>query len=77
MLDALVNATQGLRSPFNNKSPQSNTAYYQALRAAAPEFTDIATRKKPQPPEVASSPSRFRLPAKSRKMSSKKQRRSC
>ena len=27
-------------------------AYYEALRAAAPELTDIATGKKPRPPEV-------------------------
>jgi hypothetical protein len=30
----------------------AKTAYYQALRAAAPELTDIATGKKPRPPEV-------------------------
>jgi hypothetical protein len=30
----------------------AKTAYYQALRAAAPELTDIATGKKPRPPQV-------------------------
>jgi hypothetical protein len=30
----------------------AKTAYYQALRAAVPELTDIATGKKPRPPEV-------------------------
>jgi hypothetical protein len=28
------------------------TAYYEALRTAAPELTAIATGKKPRPPEV-------------------------
>jgi hypothetical protein len=28
------------------------TAYYEVLRAAAPELTEIATGKKPRPPEV-------------------------
>jgi hypothetical protein len=31
---------------------RAKTTYYQALRAAAPELTDIATGKKPRPPEV-------------------------
>jgi hypothetical protein len=30
----------------------AKTAYYEALRAAMPELTDIATAKKPRPPEV-------------------------
>jgi hypothetical protein len=30
----------------------AKTTYYEALRAAAPELTDIATGKKPRPPEV-------------------------
>jgi creatinine amidohydrolase/Fe(II)-dependent formamide hydrolase-like protein len=30
----------------------AKTVYYEALRAAAPELTDIATGKKPRPPEV-------------------------
>jgi hypothetical protein len=30
----------------------AKTAYYQALRVAAPELTDIAAGKKPRPPEV-------------------------
>ena len=30
----------------------SKKAYYEALRAAAPELTDIASGKKPRPPEV-------------------------
>jgi creatinine amidohydrolase/Fe(II)-dependent formamide hydrolase-like protein len=30
----------------------AKTAYYEALRAAAPELTDLATGKKPRPPEV-------------------------
>jgi hypothetical protein len=30
----------------------AKTTYYEALRAAAPELTDVATGKKPRPPEV-------------------------
>jgi creatinine amidohydrolase/Fe(II)-dependent formamide hydrolase-like protein len=30
----------------------AKTTYYQALRAAAPELMDVATGKKPRPPEV-------------------------
>jgi hypothetical protein len=30
----------------------AKTTYYEALRAAAPELMDIATGKKPRPPEV-------------------------
>src|SRR6202035_4043103 len=30
----------------------AKTAYYEALRAAAPDLTDIATGTKPRPPEV-------------------------
>jgi hypothetical protein len=30
----------------------AKTAYYEALRPAAPELTDIASGKKPRPPEV-------------------------
>jgi hypothetical protein len=30
----------------------AKTTYYEALRAAAPEWMDIATGKKPRPPEV-------------------------
>jgi hypothetical protein len=30
----------------------AKTTYYEALRAAAPELTDIASGKKPRPPEV-------------------------
>jgi hypothetical protein len=30
----------------------AKTAHYEALRAAMPELTDIATGKKPRPPEV-------------------------
>jgi hypothetical protein len=31
---------------------EAKTAYYEELRAAAPELTAIATGKKPRPPEV-------------------------
>jgi hypothetical protein len=52
-----IAAAQSITSPsaFAEKTisyAAAKTAYYQALRAAVPELTDIATRKKPRPPEV-------------------------
>ena len=52
-----IAAVQSITSPteFAEKTisyAAAKTAYYQALRAAAPELTDIATGKKPRPPEV-------------------------
>ena len=54
----------------------AKTAYYEALRVAAPELTAIATGKKPRQPEVDQFAQSFGVAGKSRKRWWTKQLRS-
>jgi hypothetical protein len=47
---ALQHQRNWLQRRFRTR--RRKTTYYQALRVAAPELTDIAAGKKPRPPEV-------------------------